>query len=41
MFEVQKEQGPKGKKKNKTKKIATEKSDRVKGTFAMLSRQMR
>lgn len=37
MFEIQEEQGPKGKKKQNKKEIATDKSDRVKGTFAMLS----
>lgn len=38
MFEIQEEQGQKGKKKKKNKKeITTAKSDRVKGTLAMLS----
>lgn len=38
MFEIQEEQGQKGKKKKKNKKeITTAKSNRVKGTLAMLS----
>ena len=38
MFEIQEEQGQNGKKKKKNKKeITTAKSDRVKGTLAMLS----
>lgn len=37
MFEIQEEQGQKGKKKKNKKEITTAKSDRVKGTLAMLS----
>lgn len=37
MFKIQEEQAPKEKKNQNKKEIATAKSDRVKGIFAMLS----